>query len=161
MSIEIKVLNKELYSNATALPKYATEGSAGIDLICSRDITIYPEEVKMVHTGLALHIGSGYSNVMAMTVPRSGLGTRGLVLANTVGIIDEDYQGELLVALWNRNNAQPFGLGIDCRQGITLNKGDRIAQLIFVPIVKPQFEIVEEFRDTTTRGTGGFNSTGR
>lgn len=162
MKIQIKVLNKEFYSDRL-LPSYATSGSAGIDLVCTEDVTIYPGETKVIPTGLAIWIGSNErlagwldESVVGLIVPRSGLGTRGLILANTIGVIDEDYQGELKIAAWNRNE---FDFSpVD--KSINLKAGDRVAQLMFVPILKPEWEVVEEFSKNTERGTGSFGSTG-
>jgi len=161
MNIEIKIVGD---SN---LPQYATPGSAAIDLVCMEDCIIYPGEVKMIGTGLAIHIGSGAAkpyNVAGMIVPRSGLGTRGLILSNTIGLIDEDYQGEIKVSVWNRNDIIPYTLGSGPHyqdSHIKLAAGTRFAQLIFIPIIKTQFTIVDEFTLSTDRGTGGFGSTGR
>ena len=165
MEIEVKVLNKQLYKDG--LPDYATDGSAAIDLISPETFSLRPRESKKVFTGLAIHIGSAirsmhglfghYSNyqanIAALALPRSGLGSKGLVLANVVGLIDEDYQGELIVnCLYDNRDWR------DCN--ITIHEGDRFAQLMFLPIVKPVFKVVDEFTDSTDRGTGGFNSTG-
>lgn len=165
MEIEVKVLNKEIYKDG--LPGYATDGSAAIDLISPETFSLRPRESKKVFTGLAIHIGStvrsmwGFfghysnydANIAALVLPRSGLGSKGLVLANVVGLIDEDYQGELIVnCLYDNRDWR------DCN--ITIHEGDRFAQLMFLPIVKPVFKVVDEFTDSTDRGTGGFNSTG-
>lgn len=127
--------------------------------------TIYPNQVVKIKTGISVHIGSAGNNLSALIIPRSGLGTQGLVLANTVGLIDTDYQGELIVAAYNRINANAVDVVL-CRQNnwihgdsITVRKGDRFAQLMFVPIVKPELILVDEFRDSTSRGEGGFGST--
>jgi len=188
MKVEIKILNKELYNNLDyvdaktlepivdyyALPKYATERSAGIDLICPKDIILYPGERLDIHTGLAIWIGSKdyyngsytrYSDdyplarVGGFVFPRSGLGKKGLILANTVGVIDEDYQGELIVSAWNNNTISirdSIGYGID----IKLKKGQRFAQLVFMPVIEVQWDVVEEFSDKTGRGEGRHGSTG-
>jgi len=160
MKIELKVLNKGFYEDYQ-LPHYATQGSAAIDLVCTEDVVLYPGETKMIPTGLAVWLGSGYTHkqlsdvfdvdVAGLVLPRSGLGTKGLVLANTVGLIDSDYQGELMVSAWNRNRES----GI-----IGLKAGDRFAQLLFVPVIKAQFDIVDEFSSSTNRGAGGFGSSG-
>lgn len=188
MKIEMKILNKEFYSYMSAngignkgkhdLPCYATPGSAGIDLVCTEDVTIYPGETKMIPTGLAIWIGSAprmgmvngintaeLLNVAGLILPRSGLGTKGLILANTVGLIDGDYLGELKVAAWNRNKNKICDCNnLSCRDTelnqIELKAGDRFAQLVFMPVIKAQFEIVEEFSNETQRGTGGFGHTG-
>jgi len=150
--MEIKILNKEFYKEYK-LPRYATTGSAGLDLRSTSDFTITPGNIFAVRTGIAVHIGSDYwlpDNYVGIITPRSGWGSAGLVLANTLGIIDEDYQGEIVLNMWNRNE--------DVH--LHVHKGDRIAQLIFMPIFKPSFELVEEFNETTVRGFGGFGSTG-
>lgn len=146
--MEIKLIHPDV-----TVPIYATPGSAAIDLCFMDDgfvlpkRTIYPNETVKVKTGIALNMDR--TDLCAMILPRSGLGSRGLILGNTTGLIDSDYQGELMVTLWNRSD--------DC---ITISKGDRIAQLVFVPIVRPQFNVVKEFSITTERGSNGFGSTG-
>lgn len=185
MKIQLKILNKEYYANMSKLnlynsdlPTYATSGSAAIDLVCTEDITIYPGETKMIHTGIAIWIGShiqnknkwGMSidqsiNVAGFILPRSGLGgDKGLILANTIGLIDEDYQGELLVKAWNRNLLY-YDIEDDTNayvdeEVVELKAGDRFCQLVFMPVIKAQWEVVEEFSSSTQRGEGGFNSTG-
>lgn len=195
MKIEIRVLNKEFYQDVVGvdfdakqarveyknLPAYATEGSAGLDLRATHDVVVSPGETCEIYTGLAIHIGSLCSEkhpsrsdmgYMGMVVPRSGLGSKGLILANTIGVIDEDYQGELIINAWNRNDdymAVGHQTIVDrlCipqwfnneSEKIEIKAGDRIAQLIFVPIIKAQFNIVDEFTVQTTRGTNGWGST--
>lgn len=158
MKVEIKILNKEFYKDYY-LPQYATQGSAAVDLICCEDMTIYPGQTVNISTGLAVWIGS--TKVIAgmtkctfagLVLPRSGLGTKGLILANTIGLIDEDYQGELVVKAHNRNT--------QLQGGIRILPGERFAQLMFLPIVKVEWEPVEEFSNITTRACGGFGSTG-
>lgn len=145
MKIEIKKLNAD-----SVLPSYTTAGSMALDLVCPKDITILPGEVTSIHTGIAIWSGClGY--VAGLILPRSGLGTAGLVLANTVGLIDEDYQGELVVQAWNRNVSNE----------IELKTGDRFAQLMFVPVIKAEWKEVAEFSQTTERNTNGFGSTGQ
>lgn len=175
MKIELKILNKEFYTyrdyddnyminHPHKLPDYATSGSAGVDLVCTENVTLYPGERKMIRTGLAICIHD--PNVMGLIAPRSGLGTRGLVLANTIGVIDSDYQGELMVSAWNSNTVdkstlrQAISLNMDTPEILKLEAGDRFAQLLFIPIIKASFEVVEEFSNITERGAGGFNSTG-
>lgn len=155
MSIELKILNKVFYEEYS-LPHYATSGSAGIDLVTTRALTIFPGDIIPIPTGLSMHIGSECDNLMGVVVPRSGLGTKGLVLANTIGIIDEDYQGEIIIQAWNKSSATWIS-----NEPIVLKAGDRIAQLIFVPVMKARFSIVEEFTNKTSRGDGGFGSTGK
>ncbi|MFI4937834.1 MAG: dUTP diphosphatase [Candidatus Berkiellales bacterium] len=149
MQIELKILDPRV-GEEIPLPTYATEGSAGLDLrACLKDpMIIMPSQTELIPTGLAIHIGD--PEFAAVIVPRSGLGHRhGIVLGNLVGLIDSDYQGELMVSCWNRSDL-PF----------TIEVGARIAQLIFVPVMRPAFKIVEEFA-ASQRGAGGFGSTGR
>jgi len=144
MKVELKILNENCY------PEYATPGSAGIDLKAAsiiRAIEIYPGDQELIRTGIAIHIKDpGYAG---MIIPRSGLGKRGVVLGNLVGLIDSDYQGEIKVLLWNRGN-----------DIVQIDHMDRIAQLVIVPVVQAQFEIVQEF-EQSQRGIGGFGSTGK
>lgn len=182
MKIQIKILNKEFYKDHQ-LPAYSTAGSAAMDLVCTEEVTLYPGEVKAIRTGLAIHIGSGCSNDVAyaaMILPRSGLGTKGLILANTIGLIDSDYQGELIAQAWNRNETvgwedlylneeySDIWVGLETYRvadskdsALILKAGDRFAQLTFVPVAKATWEVVEEFTNNTTRGVGGFGSTGK
>lgn len=146
-TIALKVLDPRM---ADALPAYATAGSAGLDLRACLDsaIDLAPGETVLVPTGLAIHIGDpGYA---AMLLPRSGLGHKhGVVLGNLVGLIDADYQGQLQVSVWNRGSSV-----------FRIEPMERIAQMIIVPVVQAQFEIVESF-EQSQRGEGGFGSTGR
>lgn len=145
--IEIKLLD-----HRAKVPKYATDGSAAVDLIACMDsfIDIPPMRTTMIHTGIALNMSQVSEHFMAEIVPRSGKGAKeGKVLGNLTGIIDKDYQGELLISLWNRN---PDSY-------VTINPGEAIAQMIFIPIIKPTFKVVEEFSSITERGEGGFGST--
>ena len=132
------------------MPSYATEGSAGLDLRAMLDepLTLNPGETKLIKTGLAIHLADpGYA---ALILPRSGLGHKhGIVLGNLVGLIDSDYQGELMVSTWNRGTA-PF----------TIEPMERIAQLVIVPVVQMQMNIVDDF-EASDRGAGGFGSTGK
>ncbi|MBF24357.1 MAG: dUTP diphosphatase [Pusillimonas sp.] len=133
-----------------SLPQYATAGSAGLDLRACLDqtLTLEPGQTELVPTGLAIHIAD--PNYAAMILPRSGLGHKhGIVLGNLVGLIDSDYQGPLMVSAWNRG-AQPF----------KLEPMERLAQLIIVPVVQANFNLVDAFEDSD-RGQGGFGSTGR
>lgn len=156
MQIEIKLLDKSRPWYPKDLPTYAKPGDAGMDLRVVQDITIMPGETCLLPTGLAIWIGSDRISssldmgVMGMVVPRSGLGTKGLVLANTVGIIDEGYQNEIKIAALNRTEEETF----------YIEAGDRIAQLIFVPVIRSSWKVVEEFSNLTERNVGGFNSTG-
>lgn len=131
------------------LPEYQSEGSAGIDLRACIDqsLIVEPQETLLIPTGLAIHIEN--PNLAAMILPRSGLGHKhGIVLGNLTGLIDSDYQGELMISIWNRS-IKPF----------TINPFERIAQMILVPIIKANFHLVEQF-NPSIRGEGGFGSTG-
>lgn len=133
------------------LPSYATDGSAGLDLRAMSDqpLRLMPGRVELISTGLSVHIGD--PGVCAVLLPRSGLGHKqGLVLGNLVGLIDADYQGPLMVSAWNRN---PDG------EPLLIQPGDRIAQMVLVPVLRPQLVIVDSF-ETSARGQGGFGSTG-
>ncbi|HOP23414.1 MAG TPA: dUTP diphosphatase [Gammaproteobacteria bacterium] len=146
--IELKVLNSEFIKEFD-LPQYATDGSAGLDLrACIEEpLNVASRETVLIPTGLAIHIKD--NNMAATILPRSGLGHKhGLVLGNLVGLIDSDYQGQLFVSCWNRSD-----------KDYTINRGDRIAQMVFVPIIQAQFEVVEEFNDSE-RGEGGFGHSG-
>jgi dUTP pyrophosphatase len=136
------------------VPEYATEDSAGIDLIANIDKPLSlraGSKAELVPTGFAINMQTIPEDIMAIIVPRSGNGhKRGLVLGNTIGIIDQDYHGQLMVSAWNRNSEDE----------IIIIPGERIAQLIFVPIYKPVFKVVEDFSSDTARGAGGFGSTG-
>jgi dUTP pyrophosphatase len=146
-NIDLKILDPRMKDQ---LPAYGTPGSAGLDLRACIDeaITIKPGETVLIPTGLAIHIGDpGYA---AMILPRSGMGHKnGIVLGNLVGLIDSDYQGQLMVSTWNRG-----------QNAFTLNPMERLAQLIIVPVLQVGFNIVEEFGDSE-RGEGGFGSTGK
>ncbi len=146
-TIDIKILDTRM---GEYLPSYATSGSAGLDLRACIDgpMDILPGETKLIPTGLAIHIADpGYA---ALILPRSGLGHKhGIVLGNLVGLIDSDYQGQLMVSTWNR--------GTDA---FTLNPMERLAQLVIVPVLQVGFNIVGEFEESD-RGAGGFGSTGK
>jgi dUTP pyrophosphatase len=147
MKLDLKILDARMRDY---LPAYATPGSAGLDLRACIDhaLTLEPGQTALVPTGLAIHVGDpGYA---ALILPRSGLGHKhGVVLGNLVGLIDSDYQGELMISTWNRGQAN-----------FTLNPMERLAQLVIVPVVQAQFNIVDEFA-ASERGTGGFGSTGK
>lgn len=146
MHIDIKIINPLMKDQ---LPHYATAGSAGLDLraCISEKIILEPGQTVLIPTGLAIHLAD--TNYAAMILPRSGLGHKhGVVLGNLVGLIDSDYQGELMVSTWNRGNA-PF----------TIEPFERIAQMVIVPVVQAQFNLVEDF-NASDRGAGGFGSTG-
>ncbi len=145
---EVKILDSRI-GNEIPLPTYATAGSAGMDLRACLDtsITLQPKDTVLIPTGISIYIQD--PGLAATILPRSGLGHKhGIVLGNLVGLIDSDYQGPLMVSLWNRGE-----------QGFEINVGDRIAQLVIVPIVQTEFEIVKEFT-ATDRGEGGFGHTG-
>lgn len=146
--IELKILDK-IFTKEFGLPKYATSGSAGLDLraCIDDDRTIAPGETQLIPTGLAIHIAD--NSLAATILPRSGLGHKhGLVLGNLVGLIDSDYQGQLFVSCWNRSDS-----------AYTIHRGDRIAQMVIVPVIQASFTIVEEF-DDSQRGDGGFGHSG-
>lgn len=148
MKIDVKILDPRL---TELLPAYATPGSAGLDLRACLDapLTLEPNAWQLVPTGLAIHLcDPGYAGLI---LPRSGLGHKhGIVLGNLVGLIDSDYQGQLMVSAWNRSNT-PF----------ILEPMERLAQLVIVPVVQAQFEIVQDFAASSLRGEGGYGSTGR
>jgi dUTP pyrophosphatase len=149
-AIQLKILDPRV-SDTIALPNYATSGSAGLDLrVCiDKPIQIAPQETVLLPTGLAIYIAS--PNLAAVILPRSGLGHKhGIVLGNLVGLIDSDYQGELKISCWNRNQEEHF----------TVNPGERIAQLVFLSIVRATFAVVDSFTESS-RGEGGFGSSGR
>jgi deoxyuridine 5'-triphosphate nucleotidohydrolase len=147
--IQIKALDARL-GKEFPLPDYATSGSAGMDLRACLDETLVlpPGETRLIPTGFAMHMGD--SGMAAVILPRSGLGHKhGIVLGNLVGLIDSDYQGQVFVSCWNRSNL-PF----------TIEPGDRIAQLVFLPVARVAWELVDEFEESH-RGGGGFGHTGR
>jgi dUTP pyrophosphatase len=146
--IQLKILDARI-GREFPLPSYATDGSAGLDLRACLDehLRIAPGETHLIPTGLALHIAD--PKLAAMILPRSGLGHKhGIVLGNLVGLIDSDYQGQLLVSCWNRGQTQ-----------FVIEPGDRIAQLVLVPVVQADFEVVAEFT-ASRRGAGGFGHSG-
>lgn len=147
IKVELKILDARLHN---MMPAYATPGSAGLDLrACIEHVTIlHPGETELIPTGMAIHLSDpGYA---AMILPRSGLGHKhGIVLGNLVGLIDSDYQGQLLVSCWNRS-----------RESFLLNPLERIAQLVIVPVVQASFNLVEDFA-ASERGENGFGSTGK
>jgi dUTP pyrophosphatase len=148
-AIELKILDPRI-GKEFPLPKYETEGSAGMDLRACIDqtLTIEPGQTELVPTGLAIHIGD--PKLAATILPRSGLGHKhGIVLGNLVGLIDSDYQGQLFISVWNRGTTT-----------FEIEAGDRIAQLMFIPVVQAEFKLVEEF-DASFRGEGGFGSSGK
>ena len=147
--IQLQLLDPRL-GNEIALPSYATHGSAGLDLRACLDqaLTLQPGESTLIPTGLAIHIADPH--LAAVILPRSGLGHKhGIVLGNLVGLIDSDYQGQVFVSCWNRGS-----------NAFTIEIGERIAQMVFVPVVQAEFECVTEFEETH-RGSGGFGHSGR
>jgi len=147
LQVQLKILDERLRNH---LPVYATTGSAGLDLRACIDhtLTLEPGKTELIPTGMAIHLAD--PNYAALILPRSGLGHKhGIVLGNLVGLIDSDYQGQLLVSCWNRGR-EPF----------ILNPLERIAQLVIVPVIQASFEVVPEF-SASERGEGGFGSTGK
>lgn len=146
MKLEVRILDPRIRGQ---LPAYATPGSAGLDLRACLEsaVDLEPGDTRLIPTGIAVHIANpGYA---ALILPRSGLGHKhGIVLGNLVGLIDSDYQGELMISCWNRGTT-----------GFTIEPMERIAQLVIVPVVQASFEVVERF-DDSERGAGGFGSTG-
>jgi deoxyuridine 5'-triphosphate nucleotidohydrolase len=147
--IQLKILDSRL-GDEFPLPHYATDGAAGMDMRACVDapLVIAPGETRLIPTGLAIHIQE--PGLAAMLLPRSGLGHKhGIVLGNLVGLIDSDYQGQVFVSCWNRGG-----------ETFTIQPGERIAQMVIVPVVHADFEVVEEFA-ASARGAGGFGHTGR
>jgi dUTP pyrophosphatase len=145
--IDVKILDERMRAR---LPQYATPGSAGLDLRACLDqpLTLAPGQAELIPSGIAIHLGD--PGLAAIVLPRSGLGHKhGIVLGNLVGLIDSDYQGQILVSAWNRGNA-PF----------TIDPMERLAQLVIVPVVQVDFNVVAEF-SASCRGAGGFGSTGK
>jgi len=147
LKVDLKILDERLHN---MMPAYVTPGSAGLDLrACTEHVlTLHPGETELIPTGIAIHLADpGYA---AMILPRCGLGHKhGIVLGNLVGLIDSDYQGQLLVSCWNRG-----------RERFLLNPLERIAQLVIVPVVQASFNVVDDFT-ASERGEGGFGSTGK
>ena len=146
--IELKILDPRL-GGSIPLPHYATDGSAGLDMRACIDepVTVEPGETELIPTGLAIHIGD--PGLAAVLLPRSGLGHKhGLVLGNLTGLIDSDYQGQVFISCWNRGS-----------KAYEVSPGERIAQMVFVPVEQVRFQVVEEFADSD-RGDGGFGHSG-
>jgi len=151
MKINAKILSDKI-TPEMLLPK--TPGSAGIDLMAVnfpvsaviKNLYVYPGQCEKIGTGIAIHLDD--PRYAAIALPRSGMGTKGLILANTIGLIDSDYQGEIILSVWNRSS-----------DPIRINAMDRIAQLIIIPVIQPEFNFVESF-EQTERGSNGFGSTG-
>jgi dUTP pyrophosphatase len=147
--IQLKILDSRL-GNEFPLPHYATDGAAGMDMRACIDVAleIGPGETRLIPTGLAIHIQE--PGLAAMLLPRSGLGHKhGIVLGNLVGLIDSDYQGQVFVSCWNRGS-----------ETFTIKPGERIAQMVIVPVLHAEFEVVQDF-EASARGAGGFGHTGR
>jgi dUTP pyrophosphatase len=148
MNLDVKILDARI---AAQMPNYATPGSAGLDLRACLDapLTLAPNAWQLVPTGMAIHLKDpGYA---AMLLPRSGLGHKhGIVLGNLVGLIDSDYQGQLMVSAWNRSNVS-----------FTIEPMERIAQMVIVPVLQATFNVVHEFAAPSERGEGGYGSTGQ
>jgi dUTP pyrophosphatase len=147
-AVQIKILDARIGSEYP-LPEYATAGSAGVDLRACllQTLTIAPGATQLVPSGIAVHMAD--PELAAVVLPRSGLGhKKGIVLGNLVGLIDSDYQGQVMISVWNRGS-----------ETVTIEPGDRVAQMVFVPVKRARFEIVEEF-ETSARGGGGFGHTG-
>lgn len=147
--IQLKILDEKI-GTKIPLPHYATDGAGGLDLRACLEaaLTVNPGETHLIPTGLAIHIADPH--MAAVILPRSGLGHKhGLVLGNLVGLIDSDYQGPLMISCWNRS-----------QQAYTIEPGERIAQLVIVPILRAEFEVVQEF-EATERGDGGFGHSGK
>jgi dUTP pyrophosphatase len=147
--IQLKILDPRL-GNEFPLPHYATDGSAGMDMRACLDepLQLAPGDTRLIPTGLAIHVAD--TGLAAVLLPRSGLGHKhGVVLGNLVGLIDSDYQGQVFVSCWNRGE-----------KTFLVEPGERIAQMVIVPVVRAEFEIVEDF-DASERGVGGFGHTGR
>lgn len=168
LEIEMKVLDKPLYDPESypnvamedAMPHYHTNGACAVDLRASETITIPAHGVAKMGSGIAIwtapfldgegsEMRDGHAAVASLIIPRSGSGSKGLVIGNLVGLIDEDYQGEIHMTLWNRTD-----------DPITVTRGDRVAQMMFILAIKPNFHIVDEFSQSTARGEGGHGSTG-
>lgn len=151
-AVQVKIINPKIGTHPDfPMPTRATDGSAGIDLRACLDepLTIKAGATHLVGTGLAVYIQD--PNYAGMILPRSGLGHKhGIVLGNLVGLIDADYQGELMVSVWNRSS-----------EDFVLNPAERMAQYIVVPVARPEFEVVSDFSDESTRGAGGFGHSGR
>ena len=149
LGVQVKVLDSRI-GDAFPLPRYETPDAAGLDLRACLDepLLLSPGETQLISSGIAIYIGN--PNLAAVILPRSGLGHKhGIVLGNSVGLIDADYQGPLMISCWNRGNA-PY----------TIQPGDRIAQLIFLPIARVHFELVDDFQLRSARGVGGFGHSG-
>jgi len=147
--IKLKIIDSRI-GNEFNLPNYSTDGSAGMDLraCIDKELEIKPSETHLIPTGVAVHIND--TSLAAVLLPRSGLGHKhGIVLGNLTGLIDSDYQGQIFVSCWNRS-----------KKAFIINPGDRIAQMVFIPVVQAEFVVVDDF-DESDRGDGGFGHTGQ
>ncbi len=147
IKVQLKILDPRIKDR---LPRYASDGAAGLDLraLLDKPLVLEPGKTELIKTGLSIYLQD--SNYAAIILPRSGLGHKhGIVLGNLVGLIDSDYQGELMISCWNRSN-----------KSFTIEPMERIAQLVIVPVARADFEVVDNF-ETSQRGQGGFGSTGR
>jgi len=147
--VQVKILDERI-KGEFGLPHYATEGSAGLDLRACIDapLTLQPGETQLIPSGIAIYIND--ASLAAVLLPRSGMGHKhGIVLGNLVGLIDSDYQGQVFISCWNRGQSE-----------FTIEAGDRIAQMVFVPVVQAEFDVVDEFVETA-RAEGGFGHTGQ
>lgn len=167
MKIDLKIIDDRI-GDEYPIPQYAKSGDAGVDLRAMIDepITLYPGETSLVPTGISVSMPE--KDMVGFVLPRSGLGVQGLVLGNSTGVIDSGYVGEIKLSLWNRNKVK-YRYAWSTRRifenrtnvdPITINPGDRIAQMVFLPIIRAEFNIVSELADTE-RGDGGFESSGR
>ena len=148
LSIDLKILDPRIHGEF-GLPHYATPGSAGLDLhaCIDGDLNLMPGQTELIATGIAIHIED--TGIAAVLLPRSGMGHKhGIVLGNLTGLIDSDYQGQIFVSCWNRSE-----------HAFVIKPGDRIAQMVFIPVIRPDFNLVDEFTQSE-RGQGGFGSTG-
>ena len=143
MIVDLKIVNPKL----TLMPRYATKGAAAVDLRSMRTVEIFPGQCAQVGTGIAVHIKD--DRYVGIVTPRSGVGSKGIVLKNLTGVIDSDYQGEIKLMLWNTSD-----------KTVTVTEGSRVAQMMLMPVKRMDFNLVKEFREETVRGTGGFGSTG-
>ncbi len=163
INIELKVLDKRFKDGVWPLPSYQSIGAAALDLVAAipEPVALHPGEQLVIPTGIAIHIAN--PDYMGVIAPRSGLGTKGLVLGNTIGVIDSDYTGEIKVVMWYRQpTAMPL-LGIlmpTLLDPIIIKPGDRIAQMYFQEVTRAEFHVVNSFSNVSARGESGFGSTG-
>lgn len=156
MKIKVKILDKELYDSIANPLKFTTQGSCAVDLYSAETFILRPNEYKRIKTGLSIWLGSvtkKEKKYAAHIIPRSGSGSQGLVLRNQHGLIDEDYQGEIMLSMYNQASMKD-------KQIFKIKRGDRIAQMYFSEVLAPTFQYVDDFKTTTKRGKKGFGSTG-